>query len=90
MDMSKSSEYRIKEAVNLMKAVDIGALNGLQKEALRTKIRNPYMIMSQEGALVPHILTHQEYVYMMEHLQELMNGESSPVPAPVPGPDSGR
>ncbi len=96
MDMSKSSEYRINEVVNLMKIWDEADedddIAELQEGGVQLKIKNPYMLIghNQEGFYVPHMLTHQEYVYMMEHLEELWGGESSPVPAPVPGPDSGK
>lgn len=100
MDMSKSSEYRIKEMVNIVKITsDSKTSNDLRhliQNSLITKVKNPNMLFTMEddneALFVPHMLTHQEYVYMMEHLEELMDGESSPVPVPVPvpGPDDGK
>lgn len=98
MDMSKSSEYRIKEMVNIVKITSDSKTSDdlchLIQNSLITKVKNPNMLFASEGRdeafFVPHILTHQEYKYMMEHLEELMGEESSPVPAPVPGPNGSK
>lgn len=92
MDMSKSSEYRINEVVNIMKIWNKADVDDemvwLQRGAVQLKIRNPYMLIgdNNEALFVPHMLTHQEYVYMMEHLEELMSEETSTPTEPIEEP----
>ena len=85
MDMSKSSEYRIKEMVNIAKIMDDSETSNnlchLIQDGLRTKVKNPNMLFAMkdngEALFVPHMLTHQEYVYVIEHLEELMDEETN-------------
>ncbi len=98
MDMSKSSEARIKEAVNILKITDQLRKSGTSENnkklnfinySIIIKLKNPHMLLANEDEafFVPHMLTHQEYKYMMEHIEELMNEEifeehGSEIPVP--------
>ena len=88
MDMSRSSEYRINEAVNILKTMEQLEKSGTKVDrdkldlinfSLVTKFKNPNMLLANrdESSFVPHILTHQEYKYMAEHIEELMGEETN-------------
>ncbi len=97
MDMSRSSEYRINEAVNVLKIIDqlrksetneSRAKRDFIYTSLQTKFKNPHMFWADEdeSLFVPHMLTHQEYKYMSEHIEELMNEETNTPTEPTEEP----